>query len=588
MMKVKIYTCFLIFLYCFSSLAVSSQLIIQAKEVLFLIRQAKNCMPSVQKNKDILMCTGISITSKDLRFLKSLTLPLCFKEFRKLGYDLNTDLESSLKTKYFNEEEREDFFKSTKMAQVYHDKKRVVFKTGATRGDCLHEVVHFYQRIRPSKNKNHPLKRKERADYILNLINKEIEVVEGLERSGNKEKAQQMAKDLGPLIQLLGQWRKLITWLDEKEVYTILWENRDLLNLNEMENETNLANLVRLKEYLPWQIREEYKKEARLYLKKKYDNLKKIEIKAEKFTDEKALKRMEWSYLNLYQKGKITKSDYETRVLSARILYGRFLSKNSSGTREKLKGFIYQQKFDSPKEGGAKGSFSYGEKDGLPVVTINGFDFVLDWGAEESVFPWEFVKKVSFKELVLIGEKTLKTADGKSALAPKVQLLRKIMIGKGGHLINPQFLIHDLGLGKYDGVLGLADFINGKWVWDLKKKQISPLTSKLTTGISIDPDFLKYHNQIEFFCDKVKLRLDSGSQINGDMVLGMLGKKLEARVQKGMSCPGKVKLKGPFSTAIQTQSLFDHDVHLNLGYPWLKQYEKVEFDFLNKLLRFTP
>ncbi len=228
-----------------------------------LMVKAKTCVPVLSKNQ-AQFCTGIKISSRDFSFFQNASFSSCRKKINLNGYkalDFSTKLPQEVLS---------DFRFTSKRAQTYHDRKWVVFKEFSGRIDCIHELLHIYQRKKEFQGALNPRYRYQLKLKILRQINAVVAEVEALEKSGEKRKAQEVATKLEPYIALLRKWNKLITWLDEKEIYYFIYENCRMLKCERQDREIALANLFRLRAFFPWRYANKFKSLARnaIYQKK--------------------------------------------------------------------------------------------------------------------------------------------------------------------------------------------------------------------------------------------------------------------------------------------------------------------------------
>lgn len=236
----------------------------QGREILELIKEANLCLPQKENNKTT-FCTGFTLNETDVSFLGNLSRTSCELEIKRLGYNVFFNK----KPKTVSEKDYKLFRNSTQVAQVYYPAKAVVFKNSAGRIDCVHELLHLYQRFKESKSKLNPLARLKLENSFLKKIEIKIEEVAAFEKKGRIEQAKKAGKNLGPFLQILGEWRKLITWLDEKEIYYFILNNCKKLNCSKKDRDIAISNLVTFKKHLPQVERGIVLSKARKLLAKK-------------------------------------------------------------------------------------------------------------------------------------------------------------------------------------------------------------------------------------------------------------------------------------------------------------------------------
>lgn len=587
-MKLKLL--FLLSFFLWSAFAFVPGLLEQGRKMVGLIEKARTCsVKMVGNDYRLRLCTGLELEKEDLKFLKDLTLNSCQQFLVQMGYKVHkfktmADSQGLINEGKLEEAVVQDFFNSTKLAWILHKEKAILFKPEAQRGDCIHEVLHFYQRQRPRKNELAPLERKGEERRLQFLLEKAVAEVEKVEKEGNKEKAKDMAGQLQPFISLQREWQKLLHWLDEKEIYQAFFDFPHLFKLGERDQDIALANLVRLKDSLPWDLKERVLHQAQVALNNKY--------RAIKTPKGLAGFKSEEEYGQLYNRGKISRDRYEEKVIAMRKYkaWQQVVKARREGDLlETLKGLGLAREFAKEQKIKAQTGpieFTYKLYKELPSIEIEGEVFIIDTGANESVLPPHFLKKFKEKDILLLGLKRLRTVVGTSDQAPVIQILKKIQVA--GHQISGlTFTVSELGLPGISGILGIDFFMainDGRWFWDVQSKKIGPMGKQsFAQSFYLQSNGRGQVDALEFMCkdgaNKLKIRFDSGSQVWGDRPKG----KSYAFLEKCL--PGikeKALLEAP-----QLSALFLRNVDLNVGHAYLQTINDFGFDLKKRELYFN-
>lgn len=550
-----------------------------------LIEKARLCSLEFDESaQKATLCTGLELKKNDLKFLRELDLKSCKQFLKQMKYRLFEVKLGDYPPKV-PKEEVDHFFSSTKLALILHPEMAILFKKEAKRGDCIHEVIHFYQRHRPSENPLNPLRRKEKERRLQFLLEEAVAEVEKVEKKGDKEKAQKMAAQLQPFISLQREWKKLIDWLDEKEVYQLFFDFPSVLDLTSRDIDVALANLIRLKESLPWKLRE------------------RVLFRANKALDDKYRKvstPLVWTgtqdegfYEKRFEEGKISREEFEEKVISLR----KYLAKKDADKArrehnlfEELKAMTRLRSF-SPYLPAAPNSqkitFKGSKVRSLPGIELLGKKFVLDTGAEHSSMPPELLKMFKTKDLNLVGVRSIQSLYGKAEAAPVVQFKTPLPIG-GMPIKNLIFSIVDLKIPGIDGVIGMDFFrmVNdGQWTLDLIEGSFGPLdpTKGVSHSFHLEKNGLANFDSLSFVCNnkngKVKIRLDTGAQILGDA-------SDKADLLAFEKCFGK-GLRSKLNIVKNASLLFSKDVQINLGFPFLKDFHYLSLNLKQGEIFFT-
>ncbi len=562
------------FLYFFllSTHALVPGLLEQGREMVSLLEQARTCQVQKTRENSLELCTGLKLSSHDLNFLKGLDLPKCKSFLKQMKYKVK-EVSIGDKVKGVPKKDLDHFFNTTKLAYILHQEKIILFKNEAKRGDCLHEVLHFYQRHRPAEHSLSPLKRKTKERNLQFLLEKSIGRVEFYEKKGELEKAKEMANELQPFIQLQREWVNLINWLDEKEIYQVFFDFGDLIGTGERDYDVAVANLVRLKESLPWDLNERVLYAANQELNKKY---KLVPIP-------KKIEKDEEYYSKRYQQGKISRDQFEKKVIALRKFRAQTDKKKAKSLYDKLKAELRLRSFTNQKNKSDTviKKISFQIKNDLFEVSLQGQKYLVDTGAQVSVLSPELLKNVKRGDIELYGAKNLQTSYGKSLQAPIVKIKKRFTMG-GAQIPFLVGAVGDLGLPGYQGIIGM-DFFSvyngGQWILDVKKGEISKGKLKGQMSFYLESNGLGKIDSLEFYCSQereVKLRLDSGSQYLGEKKKLVRGQLKASCLSEGIF--SQMKEESPNSI------IFSRGVHINLGTPYLRKFSRIGLNLSNKKL----
>lgn len=565
-------------LLCWQSFAVEPVTLELSKKMIALIQEAKDCGIEKEAN-GVTLCTGIRLTKKDISFFKGLNLKSCQKFIRQLGYHVYANsnkgkatLARTKKDKSFKQM-RDEFNGSTKLAFIDYGMKTVLFKPSAKVGDCIHEIVHFYQHNRESSAALAPANREKLQEQLQKQLEKEVDVVASWEKKGNKEMAQELAHQLGPLIQLQKEWIKLTNWLDEKEVYEFMFDYYKIMGLQERDLDIAVSNLVRLKYALDWRWREKALYTANQLLNHKYERVK---ASTKNFKSEK-------KYNDQYVAGKISRDEFEQKVIAQRKGVALRDYKSATKLKDQLtaltRGRFYSKElkllFEAKK-------FNYKVKEDLPYVDLelaltNGkkirLPMLIDLGAQQSIIPLSFIEHGVSQcplpgkngKMLLIGEKKIKNGHTGTEKVPLVQINFPLELG-GEKLEHMTFALSSAPFFLKFGILGIDFFRKSKsiWSWDFKNKVIGKI-QKFDSDAHLMANGVGLYDALEFTCpydQNIQIRMDTGSQVYGDYRKGLKPIDLEKCIQ------GVDKL----STLPSQQIYFSRGVDVNLGFQYLNQY----------------
>lgn len=579
-LKHKIPSGLLIFFFLWSphSFSFVPGLLEQGRKMVGLLQEGKNCSLKVQRPLEkggpsqIELCTGLTLRKNDLNFLKGLDLKSCKNFLKQMKYQvLEVSPEDSIKG--LNQEIK-DFFSSTKLALILHKERKILFKNKANRGDCIHEVLHFYQRHRENENPLSPIRRKEAEERLQLLLEKAVVEVEKVEKKGDKEKAKKMAGQLSPFIQLQKEWKKMINWLDEKEIYQLFFDFPGVFGFSERDIDISLANLVRLQDSLPWRLKERVLYRGNLALNKKYQEVR-TPLKWSSSIDER-----EWT--SRFERGEISRESFEKNVIGLRKYLAKVEADQARRKHDLLKELTAMTKLrDFSPRLNPKGTdlkFNVFKKEGLPAIKLLGKTFILDTGAQHSSMPTGLLKKFKRKDVSLVNVRSIKSLYGKVISAPVIQVKKGLIFGdKTVH--NLTFTVADLNIPGIDGVIGMdffRDFNAGKWTIDLKKGVFSAFdpTRGVTHSFFLEKNGLSNYDSLSFYCrnklGEVKVRIDSGSQVLGDS-------HSKADLLSFERCFGK-GTRSKLKISSQDSLLFDKDVAINLGFPFLEKFNILSFN----------
>lgn len=560
--------------------AFTNALLKEGKSMISLIQKAKDC--NVKKvDGGLHYCTGLRLSKQDLSFLSKMDLSSCKLFLKQMKFQVY-EVKEGEKPDVVPEKDFTHFFNSTKLAYILHDESVILFKNQAKKGDCVHEVIHFYQRHRPNYHSLAPLKRKNREKRLQHLLEEAVVLVEEEEKKGNKEKALVMAKNLQPFISLQREWQKLIDWLDEKEVYQAFFDYPELFNISDRDYDVALSNLVRLRESLPWDLLERVLKAANKELDKKYAAVK----------TPKSLKGLENEdhYLALYKKGKISRSFYENNVIMIRkfkaLKNSEKLKKEDSSFDSLLalsKGRFFKKSIEPVGENVIIG---FKEKGSFLETTLLSERVIIDTGASQTILPLRVLKNL--KSYQLIGTKSLRSALGSPIEAPTIQVLDDIDSPSTKEKVKLKgftFAAADIGLPGGQGILGMdffRAFNQGAWELDYKKKRFIPLRESVRPLLKkkLSGNGLGEHDALEYYCYKdIKVRIDTGSQVFGD------GKESKANEEyKKCFTDKEIKKIKKIKSQNGMSIYFNREVDVNLGLPFIMQKKSLAFDLEKGLL----
>ena len=551
--------------------AVEKETIALSKQMIALLQKAKDCNIH-QVGADILFCTGIKIKPQDIAFFKSLDKKECHKFIHQLGYSVfeldsrktsqRAKIDSSFK------EMKSEFEDSTKLAYIDYKLKTVLFKSSAGVGECIHEIIHFYQHNRESPSELSPSNRKKLQERLQAQLEKEIVVVENWERKGNKKKASELAANLSPLIQLQREWVKLSDWLDEKEVYEFMMQNYQEMNLKERDFDIAVSNLVNYQYALDWKMRQRVLFHANELLNKKY---------AAVLVNEKMKFKTEAIYNDLFKKNKITRDQFETKVIGLRKQKALIAAGKALNLEDRLKASMRGRLFEKKEEQLIiKGnSFSYRIRDELPYVELVLSDskkipLLIDLGAQQSILPLSFGEGL---DLSLVGQKKIQSGHTSSAQNPIIQLHNEVKM-KGLVVKNMEFALSTDKLFSNFGILGIDFFEKTKsiWNWDLKSNMIRLHQEEIATRAHpLRENGLHRFDALEFNCKGIQIRLDTGSQVYGDFRNNLDSKELEG-------CAKQIEKLAPLGA---NQIYFSRGIDVNLGFSYLREhYDALVFDLM--------
>lgn len=572
------------------SLAFVPGLLEHGREMVGLIEKARKCKVEYRPGTQMMsFCSGLILKKDDLKFLSKLDMNSCNQFLKQRGYRVFTLKNQKTAIDSLSSETVKEFFNSTKLAWMLHKEKQILFKTNAKRGDCLHEVLHFYQRERKTSSPLAPLNRKKSEARLQELLERAVVKVEKVEKKGNKAKASEMASQIQPFIALQREWQKMINWLDEKEIYQAFFDYHDVFFKGPKGRDWDiaLANLVRLKDSLAWDLRERVLYEAQQALNQKYASVPVPRVVTGNKTEE--------HYGRLYNQGKITREDFEEKVIGLR----KYRASQGAG-RARQKGDLLAtlvararlRNFDKEKREALENpsfDIEYKTYKELPMVLVEGEPFIIDTGASESILPPKLLKSLREQDILLLGSKVLQTVVGRSEAAPIVQVLKPLHIA-GKKYKGLTFVVSKLPTEGISGILGMDFFkrVNdGHWYWRPQEKKLGAKRNAQgkvkgkekdkgrNTAIKrvLLPNGRGLVDALEFRCGETKVRLDSGSQVLGDIPRGRSQGRpyLKCEKELGLSQKDHQKLlKAPAASA-----LFSREVGLNLGHEFLMRLKSL-------------
>ena len=310
----------------------------------------------------------------------------------------------------------------------------------------------------------------------------------------------------------------------------------------------------------------------------------------------------------LFEKGKITRGEYESNIIRYKILtwkaeyevYQHMAEKVKSSNLEKLNNriqlLIYRIRLARPNDKKYKmfipaGKIKFKVEDNLPKINILNGNLVLDLGAMDSVIrPALVFQHFGSSDLGPLKMKTVQNALGKKREAPFVVLHKEIQIDNY-RVKNSPWLLANLKISNIDGVLGLSFFENRHLILYPKRKSIEIVEElkRPPDALKIQRDYDSQVQSVEFVCPQgLIVRLDSGSQVEGDMSNKLLPNVVGAfrDMKKGYQCGG-LKIFGNFKSHLQNEVIFDRGVGLNVGWPWLAQFDRVTISLRDAWIHFS-
>ena len=218
-------------------------------------------------------------------------------------------------------------------------------------------------------------------------------------------------------------------------------------------------------------------------------------------------------------------------------------------------------------------------KEGLPAVKVFQNDFILDFGSMDSVVsPRVVFNQVPFEKILPIKMKNINISSGDSTETPQVLIAFPIEIDSE-KINESQWLLANLKLPFAAGVLGLEFFKDRDFVIYPKKKYIefTSFENRPSNALFLQKDFDGQVRALEFICpgEELVVRLDSGSQVIGDLKMSTSRKvKEQLKTKKGFRC-GKLLISGNFHSDLQNETIFSRGVNLNLGWSWMQKFDKI-------------
>lgn len=298
-----------------------------------------------------------------------------------------------------------------------------------------------------------------------------------------------------------------------------------------------------------------------------------------------------------FKTGKISRQDYETKILAAKVLIWKteqevykYMSREAKGSEleninNKIQNLIYDTRLTKTAELNFVGEINFKKLtfkaiDDLPFLSILGGSFVLDLGAMDSVMSPQFAfEKIPYNAFSPIKMKSIFNSFGESVEAPEVLVNSPIEID-GQKILQSRWIIANLKIPDATGVVGLNFFKGSEFILYPKNQMIEFVSFKERPKVALflQRDYDDQIRSVEFICpDGVIARLDSGSQITGDTRITI--------PESGYRC-GPLKIKGQFNRNRQNEVLFSHGVSLNLGWPWMKQFNKISISLKDAWISF--
>ncbi len=225
------------------------------------------------------------------------------------------------------------------------------------------------------------------------------------------------------------------------------------------------------------------------------------------------------------------------------------------------------------------------ENNDLPMIYVNSRKLVLDLGAMDSVIRPIALSSNELRSMIVLESKTLKTAEGRTLNAPKVMLTTPL--AHGSHkLMSTRWVLADLKIIGVDGTFGLNNFDRSGFSLTPKTKRIEfkNFTSKPQGALDLQANFRSEYDAIEFKCPEGYIvRVDTGSQVRGDIKVENLGKNYKNNILK---CGG-VRFKGPFEELDLEGPIFSRDVILNLGWPAIREFKSIDISLKDGWIKFN-
>ncbi len=559
------------------------------------IKKAKSChLVFDSSSQKIRFCTGMQLSSSDLRDFKEWNLTQCKEQMRRQGFKIFVETRpSGLALKSYRH-----FLASSKKVEVNYRQAVVLLKRRAAREDCLRGILGLYQRARSTESVLSPAQRKQWETTFLTLLEEQAALVENWERKKKVREAKELAKKVKTFITLLAEWQKLGSWLEKKEVEEFFYRFGKKVKANQLSYEMALNHLLTLKDYLAWPLREVVLVDARRLLDQKYKVIP-ATLKAPASLEK--LKEREADLETQLRSKKIGTGQFEKKVIGLRKAYwrgelGKARLRGASWQELfRLKGKLRQYDSQIPVRfffSQKPNTFLFkGEKDFLKISSPWG-KMVIDLGAMDSVLSLGIATQLKSTHFSFLGETIYRDSLGRSFEVPKVQYKQKIKLG-GGELSHLSFLVKDLKElegAKVVGILGLSFFQNQKWRLNWKKGTLELLDKKSRVTppfFQLNSDFEGQVRAVEWTCSNgLGIRLDTGSQVWGDLGRFYVPDGVYAQLSRGESIPcGSLKLQGQWQRELSNNVLFDRGVGLNLGLPWLRQFEGLELDLVEGRLK---
>lgn len=227
----------------------------------------------------------------------------------------------------------------------------------------------------------------------------------------------------------------------------------------------------------------------------------------------------------------------------------------------------------------------FAESNDLPMIYVNSRKLVLDLGAMDSVIRPIALSSNELRSMIVLESKTLKTAEGRTQTAPKVMLTTPLV--HGAHkLMSTRWVLADLKIIGVDGTFGLNNFDRSEFSIKPKNKiiQFVKFPKKPKGALDLQSNFRSEFDAIEFKCPEGYIvRVDTGSQVRGDIKPENLGSNYKRNILK---C-GTVNFKGPFEELDLEGPIFSRDVILNLGWPAIREFSRVDISLKKGWINFN-